>query len=122
MVVGVGLLAALFYWAAMRGNTETSIPVLQPKPALDDAAIMIEHCGKPDVDSISPARLQPKAPKRWSWLYRSAKVRAVFENDSAQSSTGWKNVKYFDAVSGKLLNPQQVVKRLPCVVKAASSS
>lgn len=119
---GIGLLAVLFYWAAMSGNTETSTPVLQPKPVPDDAAILIEHCGKPDVDSIIPARVQPTAPKRWSLLYRSAKVRAVFESDSTQSSAGWRNVKYFDAVSGKLLNPQQVLKRLPCAVKAASSS
>jgi hypothetical protein len=122
MIVGIGLLAVLFYWAAMNGNTETATPVSPPKPALNDAAILIEHCGKPDLDSIIPARMQPTAPERWSLLYRSAKVRAVFERDASQSPGGWKNVRYIDPVSAKQLNSQQLLKRLPCAVRSSSPS
>jgi hypothetical protein len=121
VVVGIGLLAVLFYWAAMNGYRETATPVAPPKPVLDDAAILIEHCGKPDVDSLIPASWQPRAPERWSLLYRSPKVRASFERDTVQGSGGWKNVKYFDPVSGKQLTSQQVLRRLPCAVKTALS-
>jgi hypothetical protein len=123
MFAGIGLLAVLFYWAAMNGYIQTATPIPPPpKPVLDDAAILIEHCGKPDMDSIIPARMQPRAPERWSLLYRSVKVRAVFERDAPQSSGGWKNVRYFDPVSAKQLNSQQLLKRLPCAVRSSSPS
>ena len=114
---GIGLLAVLFYWAVMNGNTETSTPIPPPKPTPDEAAILIEHCGKPDLDSVISAGLQPE---RWSLLYRSPKVKAVFERDTTRSLAEWKNVKYFDPASGKRLNSQQVLKRLPCAATAAT--
>jgi hypothetical protein len=119
MFAGIGLLAVLIYWAAMNGNTQTAAPAPSPTPVLDAAARFVQHCGKPDMDSAIPASLQPKAPERRSLLYRSARVRAVFERDAPQSSDGWKNVKYFDAASRKQLNSQQVLKRLPCVASTA---
>jgi hypothetical protein len=91
LFAGIGLLAVLF-WAAMNGNTQIATPTPSPTPILDAAARFVQHCGKPDMDSVIPASLQPKAPERWSLLYRSARVKAVFERDSPQSSDGWKNV------------------------------
>jgi hypothetical protein len=119
LFAGIGLLAVLFYWATLNGNIQTATPIPSPTPVLDAAARFVQHCGKPDMNSVIPASLQPKAPERWSLLYRSARVKAVFERDSPQSLDGWKNIRYFDPASRKQLNSQQVLKRLPCAVNTA---
>jgi hypothetical protein len=117
---GIGLFAVLFYWAAINGSTQTANPAPSPTPVLDAAARLVQHCGKPDMDSVIPTSL-PKAPERWSLLYRSARVRAVFERDNSQSSGRWTNVRYFDPTTRKQLNSQQVLKRLPCAVSTTPS-
>jgi hypothetical protein len=116
LFVVIGLLAVGCYWVAVTASKEAETPTPSPTPALDAAARLVKQCGKPDMDSIIPAKLQPKTPERWALSYRSARVRAVFERDAPQSSDGWKNVKYFDPASKKQLNSQQVLKRLPCAV------
>jgi len=114
----ISLLAVGCYWVAVTASKETGVSATPlPTPALDAAAQFIQRCGRPDVDSIAPAKLQPRAPERWSLLYRSAKIRAVFEREASEPSTGWKNVKYFDPTSGKQLNSHQVLTRLPCAVR-----
>jgi hypothetical protein len=116
----IGLLAVGCYWVAGTASKESETPTPSPTPALDAAARLVKQCGKPDMDSIIPAKLQPRAPERWSLLYRSARVRAVFERDSLRSSDGWKNARYFDPTSKKQLNSQQVTKRLPCAVSTTT--
>jgi hypothetical protein len=117
-----GLCAVGVYWVAVTTSKdmETSA-IASPTPALNAAVQLVQHCGKPGRDSISPAKLQPKAPERWSLFYKSARVKAVFERDTPQNTDGWKNVKYFDPASGKQLNSQQVLKRLPCAVSTTPS-
>jgi hypothetical protein len=91
-----------------------------PTPTLDAAARLVRDCGQPTGQTFLPARPQKKQLERNTLLYRSAKIKAVFERDSL-SSDGWKNVKYYDLTSGKQLNSQQIAKRLPCAVTAAQS-
>lgn len=117
----VGLLVILFYWMAITGNDQPASSAPPPRPTLDDAAKLIANCGKPDADSITPAKLRPKVPERRTLLYKSAKVRAVFQKDAAQPTAGWKSARYLDPTSMKQLNQQQVSKRLPCAVSVASS-
>ena len=117
----IGLCVVGFYWVAVTASRESAGPAPTPSPVPDSAATLIQHCGRPDKDSITPANLQPKASDRLSLLYRSARVRAVFERDAAQRSGGWKNVTYFDPASGKQLNSQQILKRLPCAATSTPS-
>ncbi len=113
----IGLLAVGFYWVASTANKEAAIRATpSPTPVLDAAGQFVQHCGKPDGQTFLPAKPQTRQLERTSLLYRSARVKAVFERDSPQSPDGWKSVKYLDPASGKQLNSQQIVKRLPCAV------
>jgi hypothetical protein len=99
----------------MNASKEEAIrEIPTPTPTLDGAATLIQHCGKPDMDSVIPATAQTKGIERFALLYRSARVRAMFERNSPQSPDGWKSVGYFDSISRKPLSPQQLAKRLPC--------
>jgi hypothetical protein len=119
----IGLFAVFVSWSVINTSREEAIRATpSPTPTVDGAAKLIQHCGKPDLDSVIPATPQTKGVERFALLYRSAKVRAVFERDSLQSPDGWKNVKYLDPASGKQLNSQQVAKRLSCAVSIAPSS
>ena len=117
-----GLLAVGIYWAALTANKEDAIRATpSPTPTPDAAVLLVQHCGNPDGLSFLPAQPKKKQLERKSMLYRSARVRAVFERDTPQSPDGWKNVKYFDSVSGKQLNAQKIPNRLPCAVNVALS-
>lgn len=116
----VALLAVGIYWAAMTANKEAAIHATpSPTPTPDAAARLAQHCGNPDGLAFLPAKPQTKQLERQSMLYRSARVKVVFERNTPQSPDGWKNVKYIDSVSGKQLTPQQIAKRLPCAVSTA---
>jgi hypothetical protein len=120
MFVLVGLLAVLVYWSAVTTSQEDAARATPtPTPALDAAERLIQQCGRPDVQSPIPAKPNTNQLERESLLYRSARVKAVFERDSPQSLDGWKNVKYLDPTSGKQLTPQQIAKRIPCAVSTA---
>jgi hypothetical protein len=113
----LGLVAVGIYWAAVTANKEAAIRAQPtPTPTLDAAARLVQQCGKPDGLALFPAQPKKKQLERQSMLYKSAKVKAIVERDAPQSTDGWKNVKYFDSVSGKQLTPQQIAKRLPCAV------
>lgn len=115
-----GLLAVACYWGAVTASKEAETRATPtPTPALDTVALLVQHCGRPDGQRVLPAKLQMKQLERQSILYRSARVRAIFERDTPQSPDGWKNVKYFDSVSGKQLNSHQIMKRLPCAASTA---
>ncbi len=119
----LGLGAVGIYWIAYTAASEQAIQATPtPTPFLDAAARLTRDCGQPTGQTFLPAKPQNKQHERNTMVYKSARVKAVFERDSPQSSDGWKNVKYFDAASGKPLIPQQVAKRLPCAVSAPHQS
>jgi hypothetical protein len=117
MFAVVGLLSVGVYWVAVTASQEEAARATPtPTPALDAAARLVQQCGRPDGQNPIPAKPHTKQLERQSLLYKSARVKAVFERDSPQSADGWKNVKYLDPISGKQLNSQQIAKRLPCSV------
>lgn len=112
-----GLCAVGVYWVAITTAKEQAIhATLTPTPTLDAAARLVRDCGQPTEQAFLPAKPQKKQLERKTVVYKSAKIKVVFERESPQSSDGWKNAKYFDAASGKQLNSQQIAKRLPCAV------
>lgn len=118
----LGLLAVGIYWAAVTANKEAVIRAQPtPTPTLDAAARLVQLCGNPDVLAFLPAQPKKKQLERESLFYKLARVKAVVERDAPQSPDGWKNAKYFDSASGKQLNSQQIMKRLPCALSTAPS-
>jgi hypothetical protein len=117
----VGLLAVGLYWAAITASQEARHATQTPTPTLDASARLIQQCGKPDGQNSIPAKPQTRQFERLVLSYRTARVKAVFERDTPQSSEGWKNVKYFDPATGKPMNSQQIMKRLPCAVSVTNA-
>jgi hypothetical protein len=116
----IGLCIVGIYWIGVTASREEAVRAIPtPTPVLDAAARLAQQCGRPDGQNPIPAKPQTKQLERQVLLYKLARVKAVFERDSPQSSDGWKNVKYLDATSGKQLNSQQMMKRLPCGVRIA---
>jgi hypothetical protein len=99
-------------------TTAFLVPPALPAPTPDDATVLVQRCGNPDRDSITPGKMEKKTPESRWLLYSSARVRAGFERDS-QSPGAWKSVGYFDPVSKKRLESTQVLKRLPCAASGA---
>lgn len=110
----------LFYWAVLTGNNQPVNPATPPKPTPDAAAQLIAKCGKPDRDVITQAKL-PKVPERRWLLYKSKNLTATFDRapqqgTAVQGTAVWGNVRYFDHVSKRQLNRQQVAKTAPCAL------
>jgi len=107
----VAVLGVLF-WAGIRNSQIGATPIPVPTPAPDDAAVLVQRCGKADGDFVAPGKSDKEPERRWL-LYNSGKVRTAFERDS-QRPDSWKKIGYFDAASKKPLTAKQVLKRLPC--------
>jgi hypothetical protein len=120
MFAMVGLLVVGLYWAAIITSQEAKHATQTPTPTLDASARLIQQCGKPEGQNSIPAKPQTRQSERLVLSYRTARVKAVFERDTPQSSDGWKNVKYFDPATGKPMNSQQIMKRLPCAVSVTN--
>jgi len=115
-----GLLLILCYGLAAMVNNQPVNPTAPPKPAPDEASELIARCGKPNRDVTSPAKL-PSVPERRWLFYKSKNITATF--DRAQQGTAtWNDVRYFDHVSKRKLNQQQVAKRLPCALTTSQAA
>lgn len=115
----IGLFVVLLYWVVLTGNNQPVNPTAPTKPPPDDVAQLIAKCGKPDRDVTTPAKL-PKVPERRWLLYKSKNITATFERAPQQGTATWNDVRYFDHVSKRQLNRQQVMKRLPCALTTAN--
>jgi hypothetical protein len=113
----IGLLVVLFA-VGIRNARVAAVPASVPTPAPDDAAILIQRCGKPDSDSTVPGKSRTSAPERRWLLYSAARVRVGLEQDSQAGA--WKSVGYFDPASKKRLDSKQVLKRFPCATSGVS--
>ena len=114
IVLGVGLLALMFFWqiASVPTPANPAQSVSQPPP--DEAAMLIAACGKPDSDH-SAENDQPRSDPNRRWLiYRKARVRGMFVRSGANAP--WKRQAMQDTKTLRPLAPEALTKRLPCAV------
>jgi hypothetical protein len=88
-------------------------PIATPGPP-DDAAALIDKCGKPDLETDKqnpPGDLAQRA-----FLYRKAGVKVIFARPPDGSERGWRAVAIVDAKTGKPIPVRTLPQRMPCMI------
>ena len=105
VLLAVALLGLILFWKAASVTSSSSTTVATP--VMDEAALLIAKCGKPDIDSAAKPGFDPA---HRMLIYRREKVKAVFFG----SDKKWHREDMVDAKTQKSLAPEVLRRRLPC--------
>ena len=112
ILLGVALLALILVWqvASLTPTSGENQAPVAPEPP-DEAAALINSCGRPDLDRISPDNEVQKSSR--FLLYRKAGVKAMF-NHGSSSARAWRLKAMVDARTLKPITADKLARRLPC--------
>lgn len=113
IILAVVLFLFVIVWKAVTivpTTTQTTQPVIPEPP--DGAAVLISHCGQPDLDNAGAGNGAQEEMVKRSLLYRKGRLKMVFVR--VTPSSPWRMQGAVDARTLKPLRSEQVAKRLPC--------
>src|SRR5262245_31839393 len=106
VLLATALLGLIFCGSWLQPPLSSNAAVTAPAPPPDEAAVLIEKCGKPDVDSVSNSY-----PVHRTLVYRREKVKAVF---GRLENSPWARQDMLDTRTQKAISAEMLKRRLPC--------